>query len=1528
MPVRLRPALSVRQEGTSRAGRLIRDLAPEAARLDGRSVADLVRSAQSLAGRIADVDDADAVVGSWGAFLADDAAPGALATDERIAERLERLRVALAGDEPLAAPLPPDERLQRPHFSLFLAFLHLLRHATDAVDDILDRHLEHYFGDVLRLTPQPATPDRLFLVFEPARGTAALEVPAGFTVTAGPDSLDRERLYATPAPRIVNRARVARVASVFVQRDRVDLDSVRTATHGTLDDKRLAIVRLALGSPRPGDPLPPGAPGSTSAPAAESERPPLERARFPVAPLRPRFGWRLPTPRVEFARLLPRGVAVASEQDSILDDPAEFGAWLRRVTDALAFADSELHLQHYEIRQIVAVKRRRDAAAAADWRAIDGALETAAGRRRPPLQLPGGGPANFARNLERLLDVDGFEIGNFFHVNADVPTVAYLERLATQRYRHDIRVLFGEAPSEDQRFAGVLAFFPLDAYAEMIARKQMVDNDWRVVAGYMTQAGRRYRDRRGNREAVSLDGVDPTDIEALLRAARGDDVPVPYDTVGLVQVSDLLDYHDLVVDIEDWFHLSAEHLLRLLPILDSPVDVSTSGWAWASARLREAHQRKVAIERRDDIAAIREGADDPVAGLREALGEAMGEPDARGLEPLVDRAASFLEPAEARMLASAAQAIAEGSPPAIPAREVDALIERAERRRLGAPSPEPRTESWISLYARDDATTATPADGETGWRPFGRPPLPSEPQRPDADIGWAIASPLLRLSAGERHVRVELELAEGAVPSPASEETSLPFLIQLSSAEGWFEPQAAELRFVPSASNPRGVPVLRLDATLGLEDPSPAPPPPPESFSQQAYPVIKGVLAPAFDEQQSRWELPYADLRDFRVLRVRIEVRVDPAADETGLFPLIVETDTGAVDGAKPFEPFGLQPAVGASFAIGHPDLLDKPLTQLQVRAQWMGAPDDYATHYANYDNWQVPTVRVELVDRGRAPALMAEQAAFFERRGRTESGQIDADPPANEDGTPVRPPRAAGDPAIPPTQWSRHVRITLAPHDFRHQAYPTIASRKAMELAVRLAQGDDDVDASAYAVAAPYTPKLKLLGLGFRAGGEVGPGPVGEAFFHVHPFGYETAAMDPHGGGMPLLPSYEHEGELYIGIADAAPPQSLSLLFALAEGTGDPDARVRTPEWGCLGAEGWVPLDGAATPADGTAGLIRSGIVDLALPAVTPSPRLPGGHVWLRARLGAETAAACRVVGLHTQAATAVFVDDGNAPDHYAAPLPAESVTGPVTEVAGLDGVTQPYASFGGRPVETRDVFRIRAAERLRHRRRAVTAWDYERLVLARFPEIWKVKCLPPRRVEQDTAPSGAVRLVVLPDLRLLRSDPARPSVPAHLIAEIGEYLDPLMPMSARLEVRNPSYVEVKFRVALRFRSDRDPDFDRARLETALNRWLTPWAFDDGADPVIGGRVLRSNLIAFIDSQPFVDFVAGLTVFTSTDGATFQVAPGDVVEADADDAVLIAAPRHEIDLVTSADGARETLRGIGYMRIQLDFQIAGEAGS
>jgi len=421
----------------------------------------------------------------------------------------------------------------------------------------------------------------------------------------------------------------------------------------------------------------------------------------------------------------------------------------------------------------------------------------------------------------------------------------------------------------------------------------------------------------------------------------------------------------------------------------------------------------------------------------------------------------------------------------------------------------------------------------------------------------------------------------------------------------------------------------------------------------------------------------------------------------------------------------------------------------------------------------------------------------------------------------------------------------------------------------------------------------------------------------HVHPFG-----MSPLLAAAPsLFPPYPDAGELYIGLSDLEPGQRLTLLVQLAEGSSDPDAPPSSVSWSYLDQGGWQPLPAQANFVDSTRSLISSGIVELTLPGAVSDGRLPNSLRWLRITTQHNTSSVCDCVALETQAVTARFDDRGNSPDHYQNPLPPLSIDRLLVPKLEIALVEQPYTSFGGRAEEASSGFATRVSERLRHKNRALTPWDYEHLVLDAFPQIYRAKCLPGSLSE-----AGHVELVVIPDIRAtLPRNVFAPKAPAQLLGAIGDFLRERAPSVASINVRNARYVGLAARVDVRFKPDIDEGYAKERLNDELVHFLSPWAYDEGADLVIGGRVYGNSILDFIDRRPYVEYVANLKLFLEDGDSPTLVTPvaeGYFAAVSQDDEVLVSARQHTIETVSTTSYQQSSFVGINYARVEFDFIV------
>ena len=429
---------------------------------------------------------------------------------------------------------------------------------------------------------------------------------------------------------------------------------------------------------------------------------------------------------------------------------------------------------------------------------------------------------------------------------------------------------------------------------------------------------------------------------------------------------------------------------------------------------------------------------------------------------------------------------------------------------------------------------------------------------------------------------------------------------------------------------------------------------------------------------------------------------------------------------------------------------------------------------------------------------------------------------------------------------------------------------------------------------------------------------------FHEHPFGQaeqhvflkeQCDFLDPTAKrNLSLLPAYAPEGEFYIGLKNAQPSGVLNLLIEAVEGSENPLAKSFGKDqkiaWDALSNNEWKPLNRDYLTSDDTNNLLRAGIVKLTLPASINQSNtlLDSGYFWLKASLpeGLEHTSVCKFAGVFAQAAVARFTDNGNELSHLSSALPAGTITKIIDKPALIKGISQPFASFGGATTEDDNAFYRRISERLRHKQRGITIWDYERLVLQHFPSVHKVKCIShTSTLKEDGTPDyfeltpGAVSLVVIPDIRNRNSyDPLQPRASRNLLSEIEQFIKPLNSLHIRLNATNPDYETVLLDFRVKFYDNFDANAYRNQLNEDIVRYLSPWAFSDFSDIHFGGKLFKSVIIRFIEEREYVDFVSHFKLYHRITEADVNLIDRNEVAASSSRAILVSAPTHTIALI------------------------------
>lgn len=1465
MPEPIPAFLTLERDGTSQSQRRLPSLDVETIGIDERSLEDWLAFAHAYSRELTYYNLDNQPSGDWSRFLN----PVDL-KDEELAAQWQEIQRFLEEPE----QFDDASIYRRPHFVLFLTFLHLLRLSQRRLNRLSREHLEFYYRKFLSLEKQAAQPDRVNVMATLSPGITQALLPQGTLLDAGKDSLEEELVYRTDDDLSVNRAQIKSLYSVFVDKKVTDIRHAWKESAKNNADPLLVTTKMVYSE------------------TAVSDR-------------------------------LPSYLAKKTLDSAELDR-----TWLNSLSDLVKFVGDQLFLEFQEFRDLMRLKDNRNQSASADWKLINDTLEIT-GRSEIgsgfTITTQAPGLWDFDANLKRALNDKTPDFGS---LPGDLKS---MEDIYGQRLQDDV-----------QSFIKSKLHLTMQQFTNMMEKKMAVDKDWRIVNGFLELAGRRRLQDTGfhlpnpdnspNFDKNFQDALDKPDLSRF--------APLFPPTSGK---TDLDGFNAALQQVETYFFCPLEDLAFLMDVgkkqLESTKEPTSTELDRVCVILASAYTRKIYAGRRkklSDLISDQTGHDQisQKDRLADMLRLVAGERNLTA-NALLSRLEGYWPKDEVGALAfnKIKAEIEDEAPSFSPAdwQAAVASLELAWRNREGV-VPVAQKVEWLNLYATEDATSVKVADlsGTPRWRTFGQGRWALAAQPPSHLVGWAIASPMFCLNQGERTITLTLVFhpdSYGSAIEDLLKAGDYPLQAEASSEKGWIV-GTTTIESVDYFLTSKAPPFKALKLTL--------------SFGISTAPIA------ALPSGENRWPMIRLLLRSsymayYPVFQTLVLEHVLIEIDVKGLKDLWLENDNGPIPAGKPFEPFGFSPAAGSSFRFTHPELVVKRLNQMTLSLEWMKVPaKELATYYENYPNDAEAgftnksfTAKASFVDH-RLEIPLTEKAMLFDEDARkTHEVRIADIPTLIEDSHYIYRPEYASLNWADSLSWSRYWGLELNSPDFQHGNYAQVAAAKSIKLADDIAKKQVGTDLKQYQVNPPYTPTLKSFSVDYQCSMEIAMalgsldayGKGEERIYYQHVFGMAEIQPESDTGLYRFLPAYPYEGELYIGLEGVSAPQDLTLLFQMAAGSADPDLEPQPMQWSYLSGNRWVSLHDGGILADSTHGLIESGIIKFRLPEAQANTLLPVNRYWLRVAVAQHCDSVCDTVAIHTQAVSATWSNRNNAYDHLSQPLPPKTITKTAESVPGIAAISQPYTSYGGKPSEPDALFNTRVSERLRHKQRGLTQWDYEHLILERFPDLYKVKCIPVSSMEPGDL--GKVDIIVIPDIRnQLPFNPFQPKATASQLAEITTFLESQVSPLAEIKVKNAYYVPVRVRLAVRFRPGCDPGFYKIRLNDDLNRFLSPWAYQASSDVVIGGKLYANAIVDFLEKREYVDYVAELKLFKNEDGLGFKPvsstdAFGYRVQTDRPDGVLVAAYQHDIDFITETRFEDQQFTGIGYMKIELDFIVS-----
>jgi len=791
------------------------------------------------------------------------------------------------------------------------------------------------------------------------------------------------------------------------------------------------------------------------------------------------------------------------------------------------------------------------------------------------------------------------------------------------------------------------------------------------------------------------------------------------------------------------------------------------------------------------------------------------------------------------------------------------------------------------------------------WMPFGNTTYKN------VSFGFTISAPSLKMSDGPRSITVTFNLAGKNGKIGTSEDFAKNLLFSITGKKDWIPLNITKKKVTVADGT------VTFNLTLKETD---------DEIIDYDTTIHKGnyhASHPLLKIQFNNTSKNAAD-DSFKLYKKMVGLTItDIVISTTSLYSknLIVKNDTGTVTTDSAFFPFGPLAKKNARLKIKANEWIGKNITQAVLKMDWKDVPSSFAKHYSTYTKSTVnkgiydknsPTivkktmgddrfrVKRSIISQNRntqsdlkTPKQVTDEYLLFWKDKKTtletlakQTGTLPTSPIQKisiEEDTTIdknalfKSPKQSefsffSDNAkgyVPLLSDAYLLQLELK-EDFFHDVFGRVLTAQAIK--------------EKAAPNAPYTPLAENIAVTITTKEHLNTLDKHIELFHEYPYG--QIKIQPSIDAT-IVPLFLPKGELFLGLDNCVEGENVQFLFQLEEGTENPDAIVAEGyseiEWHYLHENTWVKFNKEQLLKDETNNFLKTGLVKFQIPKSfdTQNTLLPDNLFWVRASQKSKTTGhnlpdtVSRFIEIHAQALQAEFANTENDLEHLQNGIPANTISKLINRIATVKKIKQPFASFGGAPEENDINFYKRVSERLRHKKRAITLWDYEHLILQEFNYLHKVKCLNHSSYHSNQSP-GDVLIVVVPDIKNQNVfNVYEPQISANKLSEIETYINTLNTSLVDAKVVSPVYEPVTVTLEAKFYTGFDNNLYTKILKEDIARFLAPWAFDTEASISFNNTLYASEMIFYIENLKYVDYIKNFSL-THNGKVKQEVTPTD----------------------------------------------------
>lgn len=746
------------------------------------------------------------------------------------------------------------------------------------------------------------------------------------------------------------------------------------------------------------------------------------------------------------------------------------------------------------------------------------------------------------------------------------------------------------------------------------------------------------------------------------------------------------------------------------------------------------------------------------------------------------------------------------------------------------------------------------------------------------ELGWALSSPMLSLTEGERKVFLYFIL-DGATDIALLLAGASPFRLFTSGNNGWTES-------LHTATYERVGNYLLFSFTIAEGEDALAPCSSDIHGIDTGYPAVRILID----------EIPAIGIDITSIKFKDIQIRVSVSDIRT--FNLY--SDVGEMDSSQPFYPFGTVGEKGSWFIFGSEELSIKKVLNVSLRGTWNKLPDGgYTSLYKNYTLPQPVTnssfkATCEWQENSRWNECRNSPIQVF---GTDAPGNIKEDAEFYFDIADFAP-LAVGSSFGYNKKAKGFYRVRLSEPSIGFGM--DIYRRQFAEVMVHNSKAKERNQKPVPAM--PQVPMIADAVLGYTAMDSFGEN---DKLYRINETnGYEAVNLGPE--SILLLPDLKKH-YLYLDLDDVEGLQRIKLYFNLRyvkrgnRGNTGADGITSIIEYYDCKACQWKTFPAECVLQEDTDGLTRSGFITLNTFDEKNTSFIKGNEVWIRIGFEDDIAPENIIVDGIWLNCFKVMGENGDG-----SPLPARTIASLAEDDPRVLEVLQPMEGYGGKAAEDEQAMSVRLATRISTRNRALNTGDYEKLILERFSDIEKVCCIP------ASLESNEIRIVVFPqpEKRVF------PQLPNWKLSEIEQYIKGYMSPFAKVRVINPTYepLTVDMIVILKDSVQDEGEVQR-RLYRRIYNYFVQWLVDEQL-PELGKRYSYEGLKAWLVNDEGIERCVSLTIMGGKSLAVLddEWNTEDVYHFSSEESGILYPSRINIEMTDTGDGIEDSSIGMNFI--------------